>query len=173
MYDVAIIGAGIVGTAIARELSKYNLSIALIEKDVDVSMGATKANSAIVHGGYAEKHSTLKGQLCYKGRMMYEELDKELNFGFRKTGSLVISFEEDIKPLVGLMANGIMNGCHDLSIINTEEILKIDPNINSNVKYALYCKGAGVCSPYEMAIALAENAIANGVELFLNSMVLS
>ena len=173
IYDVAIIGAGIVGTAIARELSKYNLSIALIEKDVDVSMGATKANSAIVHGGYAEKHNTLKGRLCYKGRMMYEELDKELNFGFRKTGSLVISFEDDLKPLLALMANGVMNGCHDLSILNREEILKIEPNINPNVKHALYCEGAGVCSPYEMAIALAENAITNGVKLFLNSRVLS
>ncbi len=172
MYDVVIIGAGIVGTAIARELSKYELDIAIFEKENDVAMGATKANSGIVHGGYAEKHTSLKGQLCYRGRMMFEELEKELNFGFKRTGSLVITMEDDPIPLHQLLENGIKNGCHDLSILNREEVLAIEPNINPEVKYGLYCEGAGVCSPYEMAIAMAENAIANGVKLFLNEGIL-
>ena len=89
MYDVLIIGGGIVGTTIARRLSRYKLSVCLVEKSNDVAMGSTKANSAIVHGGYAEANAKLKGRLCYKGRVQYEQLDKELNFGFRKTGSLV------------------------------------------------------------------------------------
>ena len=99
MYDVIIIGAGIIGTNIARELSRYNTKVLIIEKDIDVSMGATKANSAIVHGGYAESHSTLRGRLCYKGRKQFKRLNEELNFGFEETGSLVVSTEDDKEPL--------------------------------------------------------------------------
>jgi glycerol-3-phosphate dehydrogenase len=172
MYDVLIIGAGIEGTAIARRLSRYQLKIALLDKDNDVSMGATKANSAIVHGGYAEANAKLKGRVCYQGRRQYAQLDKELGFGFRETGSLVITYTEDDLPgLEAIKANGELNGLPDLSIIGHDEIMDLEPNINPDVKYALYCKGAGVCSPYEFAIALAENAIHNGVELFLESEV--
>ena len=172
MYDVLIIGAGIEGTAIARRLSRYQLKIALLDKDNDVSMGATKANSAIVHGGYAEANAKLKGRVCYQGRRQYAQLDKELGFGFRETGSLVITYTEDDLPgLEAIKANGELNGLPDLSIIGHDEIMNLEPNINPDVKYALYCKGAGVCSPYEFAIALAENAIHNGVELFLESEV--
>ena len=168
MYDVLIIGAGIEGTAIARRLSRYALSIALVEAANDVAMGSTKANSAIVHGGYAEANAKLKGRVCYKGRVQFAQLDKELNFGFRETGSLVITTnEEDLPKLEALLENGKLNGLDDLSILNHDEIMELEPNINPEVKYALYCKGAGVCSPYEMAIALAENAIHNGAELFL------
>lgn len=173
MYDVIIIGGGIIGTSIARELSKYNNKILLLEKDMDVSMGATKANSAIVHGGYAESHYTLKGRLCYEGRKQFKKLNEELNFGFRETGSLVLSFYDNKETLERLMENGIKNGLDDLSIIGNKEIMEIEPNINPNVKWALYCKGAGICSPYEMAIAMAENAIQNGVELKLENKVLS
>ena len=172
MYDVLIIGAGIEGTAIARRLSRYALSIALVEAANDVAMGSTKANSAIVHGGYAEANAKLKGRVCYKGRVQFAQLDKELNFGFREPGSLVITTnEEDLPKLEALLENGKLNGLDDLSILNHDEIMELEPNINPEVKYALYCKGAGVCSPYEMAIALAENAIHNGAELFLNSPV--
>lgn len=174
MYDVLIVGAGIVGTAIARRLSRYRLSIGILEKENDVSMGATKANSAIVHGGYAEANEKVKGRLCYKGRVQYEQLNKELNFGFRKTGSLVITTDEnDLPKLQAMLENGEKNGLTDLKILNREEILALDPNINSEVVYALYCEGAGVCSPYEMAIAMAENAIHNGAELSLNTEVQS
>ncbi len=173
MYDVLVIGAGVIGTAIARRLSRYQLKIAIVEKENDVSMGASKANSAIVHGGYAEANEKLKGRVCYQGRRQYAQYEEELHFGFRETGSLVITMnEEDLPALEAIKANGEKNGLPDLEILNHDQILSIEPNINPEVKYALYCKGAGVCSPYEMAIALAENAVKNGAELFLNSEVL-
>ncbi len=172
MYDVLIIGAGVVGTAIARRLSRYQLKIAIVEAENDVSMGSSKANSAIVHGGYAEANAKLKGRVCYQGRRQYAQLDKELNFGFRETGSLVITLDEaDLPKLEAIKENGEKNGLPDLEILEHDEILAIEPNVNPNVKYALYCKGAGVCSPYEFTVALAENAIHNGAELFLNSPV--
>ncbi|MEG0076061.1 MAG: NAD(P)/FAD-dependent oxidoreductase [Eubacterium sp.] len=172
MYDIVIIGAGIIGTSIARELSRYQLNIALLEKENDISMGSTKANSAIVHGGYAEAHAKVKGRLCYKGRTQFAKLNEELNFGFDPIGSLVLAFEEDQKKgLEDLMANGILNGLEDLELLDHDAIMSIEPHVNPEVKYALYCKGAGVCSPYEMAIALAENAVKNGVKLFLETGV--
>ncbi len=172
MYDIAIIGAGAVGTAIARLLSHYQSSVAIFEKENDVSMGATKANSAIVHGGYAEDHSKLKGRLCYKGRKQFDQLNAELNFGFEKNGSLVIAFEEEqLAKLEALYQNGLANGLDDLEIIDHDAIMALEPNLNPDVKYALYCKGAGICCPYSYAIAMAENAIANGTDLFLNTEI--
>lgn len=173
MYDVCIIGAGVVGAAIARELSKYDVSICLIEKEEDVALGASKANSGIVHGGYAAKHGTLKGELCLKGNKLYSELDKELNFGFRETGALVLGFSiEDEKKIRELYENGLKVGCEDLEILHGEEIRKVEPNISSEAKVALYCKSVGVASPYELVIALVENAIDNGVQLKLETEVL-
>ena len=108
--DICIIGAGIIGTTIARRLSRYKLNITLLEKADDVAMGATKANSAIVHGGYAESNSKLKGRLCYQGRKQFAELDKELNFGFQPIGSLVLtSNEEDLPKLRELEASQASN----------------------------------------------------------------
>lgn len=173
MYDVSIIGAGVVGAAIARELSKYNLNVCLIEKEEDVATGASKANSGIVHGGYVAKYGTLKGELCIKGNSMYGELEKELNFGYRNPGALVIGFnEEDEKRIKGLYENGIKVGCNDLEIIYGDKIKELEPHINKDVTVALYAKSVGVASPYEMTIALAENAIENGVDLKLETKVL-
>jgi glycerol-3-phosphate dehydrogenase len=172
-YDVVIIGAGIVGSIIARELSRYQAKVLLLEKANDVSMGATKANSGIVHGGYDDKHGSVKAMLSYKGRLQFEHYESELHFGFRKTGSLVIGFnEQDRSTLQDIFANGKKNGVHDISLIEREQILAMEPHINPDVLCALYCEGAGVCSPYEFAIALAENAIHNGVEMKLNSEVI-
>ncbi len=172
IHDVLIIGAGIVGTSIARRLSRYKLDILVLESENDVAMGATKANSAIVHGGYAESHDLLKGRLCYQGRKQFAQLDKELNFGFDPIGSMVLSFDKnDLSKLEDLKENGKLNGLDDLEIIDHDKILELDPNINPDVKYALWCKGAGVTSPYEMAIAMMENAITNGAELKLNCEV--
>ena len=174
MFDVSIIGAGVVGSAIARELSKYSLNTCLIEKEEDVTTGASKANSGIVHGGYAAKYGTLKGELCAKGNKMYDQLDKELNFGFRRTGALVVGFDDsDEKKIRDLYENGLKIGCDDLEIIYKDRIKEIEPHINDEVKVALYAKSVGVTSPYEFTIALAENAIANGVELKLETEVLS
>ncbi len=172
IYDIAIIGAGIVGVSIARRLSRYSLRICILEREPDVAMGATKANSAIVHGGYAESSDKLKGRLCHQGRVQYAKLGSELHFGFRETGSLVFTTQpEDLPKLEALLANGRRNGLDDLEMLGREQVLHLEPNLNPNVLYALYCKGAGICSPYEMAIALAENAVANGAELFLNEPV--
>lgn len=173
IYDVAIIGAGVIGGAVAREISRYNVSTVLIEGENDVSMGSSKANSAIVHGGYAEAHSKIKGRMCYKGRIQFSKLDEELNFGYKENGSFVIAFEdEQLSKLEELKANGELNGLDDLSILNKDEIVALEPNINPDVKYALYCKGAGICSPYEFVIALVENAVKNGVDLKLNTKVI-
>ncbi|MBZ9606732.1 NAD(P)/FAD-dependent oxidoreductase [Clostridium estertheticum] len=174
MYDVIIIGAGVVGAAIARELSKYNLKIGVLEKEDDVATKASKANSGIVHGGYAAKHGTLKGQLCGKGNKMYRSLEEELNFGYRQTGALVIGFNEgDEKKITELYENGLKLGCNDLEVIRGERLKEIEPHLNSEVNVALYAKSVGVASPYEFTIALVENAITNGVELKLENEVIS
>ncbi|APQ73275.1 FAD/NAD(P)-binding oxidoreductase [Clostridium botulinum] len=174
MYDVSIIGAGVVGSAIARELSKYNLKVCLIEKEEDVGTGASKANSGIVHGGYVAKYGTLKGELCIRGNSMYSQLEKELNFGYRNPGALVIGFDEDDENRIKkLYENGVKVGCDDLEIIYGDKIKELEPHINKDVKVALYAKSVGVASPYEMTIALAENAIENGVDLKLETKVLA
>ena len=170
-YDVIIIGAGIIGASIARELSKFKTKVLILEKESDVSMGATKANSAIVHGGYAEDHSLLKGKLAYKGRIQFKKLNEELNFGFRESGSLVVTTDNNKEPLEDLLQNGVRNGLEDLSVIGSDEIRRQEPKLSEDIKWALYCRGAGVCSPYEMAIAMAENAIKNGVDLVLENKV--
>lgn len=174
MYDLIIIGAGVVGCATARELSRYDLKIAVLEKEEDVSMGASKANSGIVHGGYDAKYGSLKGKLSAEGNRLFTKLDKELNFGINRCGSLVLAFsDEEEKTIENLYENGLKNGVMDLSIIDREEILRKEPNLNPNVKKALLCESAGVTSPYEYTVALAENAADNGVRFFFDSPVTS
>jgi len=174
IYDIAIIGAGVVGSAIARELSKYKLNIALIEKENDVSCGASKANSGIVHGGYDAEPGTLKARLNVKGNLMFDRLNAELNFGFRKSGSMVLSFDEaDDEKIKTLMDRGEKNGLHHLKYLSREEVLDLEPHLNPSLKGALLCEASGVTSPYEMTIALAENAISNGVDLKLMHEVTS
>ncbi len=176
MYDISIIGAGVVGSAIARRLAKYDLDICLLEKGVDVSVGASKANSGIVHGGYVAKAGTLKGELCIKGNQMYDQLEEELNFGFRRTGAIVVGFDKDDEErLKEIYQNALRVGHEkeDIDLIYQDKIKELEPEINDDVEVAFYCKSVGVASPYEMTIALAENAIENGVELKLNSEVIA
>lgn len=173
MYDVCIIGAGVIGANIARELAKYNVKVCLLEKEEDVSCGASKANSGIVHGGYSDKPGTLKAELCVKGNRMYEQLNAELNFGYRETGSLVLAFrDEDSETLERLHQYGVENGVGGLALIDGKQAREREPYISKDVKAALYCANAGVASPYEFVIALAENAITNGVDLKLNTIVI-
>lgn len=172
IYDVAIIGAGVVGSSIARELSKYKLNIILIEKENDVSCGASKANSGIVHGGYDAEPGTLKAKLNVEGNRMFKALNDELEFGYLQTGSLVLSFSDaDDEKLEMLLARGLENGLDHLRILTRDEVLSMEPNLSPNVKGALYCEASGVTSPYELTIALAENALANGVTLSLMNQV--
>lgn len=173
-YDVCIIGAGVIGCAIARELSRFNLEICLLEKEDDVASGATKANSGIVHGGYDAKHGSLKAKFSAAGNALYPKLEKALHFGFKKTGSLVIGFDEaDSAHIKTLYHNGIKNGVQGLAIVDADFVRKIDPQLNTAVSSALYCESAGVTEPYGFAIALAENAIDNGVNLFLKTTVVN
>ncbi len=172
-YDVIIVGAGVIGCSIARELSRYKGRVLLLEKENDVSNGASKANSGIVHGGYDAKHGSLKGTFSRKGNRMFAQLDKELNFGYLECGSMVLGYnEKDLGVLKALMENGSKNRVDDLRILEHDEIVKMEPHVNPEVKYALYCPTAGVTSPYEYTIALAENAIHNGVVLKLNTEVI-
>lgn len=173
MYDVIIIGSGVSGASIARRLSRYKLNILVVEKEIDVSMGASKANSAIVHGGYAESHDELRGRICYKGRVEFKKLNQELNFGFLENGSLVLAFDkEDEKTLDKLYRMGLENGLDDIEIIDQKKLRSLEPNVSDEAISALYCKGAGVCSPYEYVISLMENAIENKVSLKLQSEVI-
>lgn len=173
MYDILIIGAGVIGTGIARELSKYNLNVAVVEKDNDVANGTTKANSAIVHAGYDAKEGSLMAKYNVLGNAMYEELCKELYVPFLRNGSLVLAFnEKDMEHIDTLYNRGIKNGVPELKVLNREEILKLEPNIEENVVGALYAKTAGIVCPWELAEALMDNAIENGVKLYLNTEVL-
>lgn len=172
MFDVAIIGTGIIGTFVARELSKYQLKILMIDKENDIANGTTMANSAIIHAGYDAKAGKNKGRFNAPGNKMYEELCKELDVPFKKIGSLVIGFDEkDQETIKELYENGLENNVEGMEILNKEQLLEMEPNLNDTVFGALYAPTAGIISPFEMAIALAENAMDNGVELMLNSTV--
>jgi len=165
-YDICIIGSGCVGSAIARELSKYQLSVLLLEAADDVSQGATKGNSGIVHAGYDDTPNTNRAKFCWKGNQMFEELDRELRFGYQKNGSLVIaSNQSEVEILHGLMKRGETNGVQNLKILSKKELFEMEPAINPDAIAALYSPDAGNVIPYEYAIALAENAVDNGVEL--------
>jgi len=174
MHDIIIIGGGVIGCAIARELSRYNLDIVVLEKGEDISTGATKANSGIIHGGYDANHNKLKGYFSRKGNQMFDRLEEELNFGFSRCGSLVLAFsQEERKHLEKIIENGLKNGVDDLEIIDRNVLKEIEPNISSEALYALHCPSAGITSPYEYCIALMENAITNGAALHLNTEVKS
>ena len=174
MFDVTIIGAGVVGGMIARRLSQYKLSLCILEKESDVAMGATKANSAIVHEGFDAEPGTLKEKLNVLGSEMMEEIAKELDVKYIKNGSLVIGFdEEDKAALETLLEKGIKNSVKDLRIIEKEEIKTIEPNISDNVLYALYAPTGAIVCPYELTIAAIGNAMDNGAELKRNFKVKS
>lgn len=171
-YDILIIGAGIVGSSIAFELSKYDLKVAVVEKENDVSLGTTKANSGIVHAGYDPRPGTIMARLNVLGNKMYEELAPKLNVHYKKIGSLVIGRNDKDKALIEeLYRRGIENGVPELSIIDKDEIKKIEPNLNEDITVALLAKSAAVVSPWEMCLALMENAVRNGVKLHLNNEV--
>ncbi|MCR5330497.1 MAG: NAD(P)/FAD-dependent oxidoreductase [Lachnospiraceae bacterium] len=172
MIDVAIIGAGVVGCAIARELSRYSLDICVIEKSEDVCCGTSKANSAIIHAGYDAAPGTKKASFNVIGNSMMDRISKELDFHFRRNGSLVVMFEgDDRSKLEELYERGIKNGVEGLRIIEKDELRKMEPNIADDAVAALYAPSAGIVCPFSMTIAYAENAFDNGVCLIFNTCV--
>lgn len=172
IYNVAVIGAGVIGALTARELSRYNLKIALLERANDVAMGTTKANSAIVHGGYDAEPGSLKAKFNVEGTAMMGELTTELNVPFKNDGSLVLAFSvEEKKTLKELYRRGLENGVHDMKIIGPEETRELEPHVSNKVVAALYSGTAGIVCPYELTIAAAENAVVNGAEFFRNTEV--
>lgn len=167
MYDIIIVGGGVIGCSVARTLSKYDKKIALIEKNYEICQETTKANSAIVHGGYDCKPGTLKAKMNVRGNAMYPELSKELDFTFNKIGSLVLAFsQEEMKTIEELYQRGLANGARDLEIIDAKRVKEIEPKVSDEVVGALYCGSAGVVDPFNLTYAMMENAMDNGVELF-------
>ncbi|MCI5622736.1 NAD(P)/FAD-dependent oxidoreductase [Anaerostipes sp.] len=172
MYDVAIIGAGITGCSIAYELGKYNINAVVIEKENDVSVGTTKANSAIIHGGYDPKPGTLMAKYNMKGNVYTKELCQKLDVPFKQIGALVVAFsEEEKKTLEELKERGAQNGVPHMEIWDKEKLHKEEPNISDNAVAALLSPNVGIVSPWELAIALAETAVENGVDIKLNTEV--
>ena len=165
MYDVIIIGAGIIGTAISRELSKYEGNFLVLEKFNDVSCGTTKANSGIVHAGFDAKEGTKKAYFNVMGAKMFDRLSRELEFPYNKNGAFVLAFDDDKEDVLGLlMKKAKINHVENCEILSGDEIRKIEPNVSPKVTKGFYAKDSGIVSPYEMCIAMAENACSNGVK---------
>jgi glycerol-3-phosphate dehydrogenase len=174
MYDVAIIGAGVVGSAIARELSRYQANICVIEREEDVCCGTSKANSAIIHAGFDATPGTLKAKLNVQGNAMMDALSKELDIPFRRNGSLVVcTKDQNRSELEHLLEKGKANGVPNLRILEREELLKQEPNLSDDVTCALFAPTGGIVCPFHMTMAFAENAFTNGVQFFLNTSVTS
>lgn len=174
MYDVAIIGTGIVGASIFRELTKYDLKVLAVEKDNDVCMGASKANSAIVHAGYDPEPNTLMAKYNVEGNKMFDKICEDLSVPFKRNGSLIVAFSDDeLTELDKLYERGVENKVEGLKILNREETLKLEPNLKEDAKGALFAPTGGIVGVYELTIATVENAMCNGGELKLNSKVVS
>ena len=172
MYDVVIIGAGVSGSASARELSRYKLNVCVVEKEEDVCCGTSKANSAIVHAGFDAEALGIMAKLNVEGNQMMEGLSKELDFHYKNNGSLVVCLHEEEKPnLQDLYDRGVKNGVKDLRIIDRDELVKLEPNISDEAVAALYAPTGGIVCPFGMNIAFAENAAANGVEFKFDTEV--
>ena len=172
MYDVAIIGCGITGAATAFMLSKYNLDIVVLEKENDIALGATRANSAIIHAGYDPEPGTIMARLNVRGCALAETLSKDLDVSYIKNGSLVLAFsEKEMETVKMLYERGVQNGVPDQKILSKEEVLKMEPHVSDAVFGALYAPSAGIINPWEYALAFAETAAKNGCEFRLNSGV--
>ena len=171
MYNVIIIGAGVVGAQVARLLSKYELNVLVLEKENDVGDGASSANSAIIHSGYDPEPGTLKAKLNVLGNQMYGEICKDLDVEMFRIGSLTLSnSEEDDKTLQELALRAKENGVY-VEIINQEKLREMEPNVTKQARGALYAPTAGIINPFELVVALMENAMDNNVELHLSEEV--
>ena len=171
IYDVIIVGGGVIGCAIARELSKYKLRTVLLEKNNDVCNETSAANSAIVHSGYDPLPNSLKAQMNVLGNSMYPQMCKELDVPFIQNGSLTIATTDDeMNTLLSLQKRANENKV-ETKIFSSEEVLKLEPQLNKDIKGALFAPTCGIVNPFELTVALMENAMDNGVELLLNHEV--
>lgn len=174
IYDVAIIGAGVIGGMLARELSKYKLSVTLLEKENDVAMEASHANSGIVHGGYDPVPGTLKAKLNSEGVELLFEAAKELNVPCKRNGSMVCAFSAEEEPIIDkLYQQGQENQIPGLKILSGDEARMIEPNLSAAVTKVLHVTNAGIACPYDLTIASIGNAMDNGVQLLRNFKVVS
>lgn len=172
IYDVAIIGAGVIGSSIARALSLYELNVALLEKECDVSFGTSKANSGIIHAGFHTSKKYLKSRLEIEGNLMFDKLKEELGFPFKRTGILVVAFtEEELKFLETLYYQGIENGSLGIEICGRERTFELEPKLNKDIIGSLYAPIGGIIEPYSFVFSLVESAKKNGVEVILNFKV--
>ena len=172
LFDVVIIGGGVIGCAVARELSRYELKTVLLEKSIDLAAGASRANTGLVHAGFDPMPGTLKAELNVEGSRLFDALASELGVPFVRNGALVIAFDEaDAPKLEELQKRGETNGIRGLRILDQPELARTAPAVTPDAKAALFAETAGIVSPYELVFALAENAWANGVEFRLGSGV--
>lgn len=171
-YDILIIGGGIVGCALARELSRYRLRIALLEKEAEVGFGTTKANSGIIHGGHHAAPATLKGRLEWAGNQLWDELCAELGFGFRRIGELTVARAADEIPILERMQRqGEAKGVPGLEIWDQDRLRREEPNLSPDLVAGLHAPTTGVINPYEACYGLFENAVQNGVAAVLDCTV--
>lgn len=169
-YDVVIIGAGVVGSAIARELSRYKLSIAVLEKNLDVCNETSGRNSAVVHGGFANPIGSLKAKCCVEGNRIMDQLAEELNFPFKRCGKVLVgNTPEDMEQLERTMKQGTVNGCTGLEMIDEAKLHELVPAVVG--KFAMWSKNSGIMDPFLYTVALAENAHANSVDFFFDHKV--
>lgn len=171
--DVLIIGGGVVGCGIAHQLCKYNFDVTLVEKEADVCMGTSKANSSMLHDGYNVDRTKLKGQLVLKAtKERYEQLAKELHFDLNICGSLLPGFEEkDWEAIHHQFEMSAENGIRGVRIVGQEELHELEPHMNPDAKFALFNPNTGVLNPFELTIALGEHAVINGTKVLLNTEV--
>lgn len=173
-FDVLIIGAGVSGSAIARELARTDLKVVVLEKESDVCEGTSKANSGIIHAGFDAKPGTLKARLNVEGSQRMSALAEELHFDYRNNGSLVLCFEsEQLPALEALKKQGEINGVKGLTILSREEVLEKEPYVNPEVQSALYAPSGAIVCPFGLNVALAENAADNGVRFYFDTPVFS
>jgi len=167
MYDVAVIGGGVVGGLILRELKKYQLDVCLIERQSDVCMGQSKANSGIVHAGFDAAEGSLKAKFNVEGNAMMADITHELGVKFKRNGSLVVAFsEEQVQTLKALLKRGEENGVTDIKIIDGDELRRLEPHVSDSAVAALHAATGGIVCPYELTIAAIGNAMDNGADLF-------
>ena len=171
-FDIAIVGAGITGCAIVRQLARYDLSICVVEAANDIALGASKANGGLVHAGYDPAPGTVKAQVNARGCELYGTWAQELGFLFCRTGSMVLGFnDEDRAQLEQLRCNGLANGVPELSIVGRDRIHELEPRASADAMCALWCPSTGFVDPFEVATAALENAVANGVTFMRSALV--